>query len=242
MSIELFFAKGYSAPAYRPGEEAALLMEGQWSPSSVDFAAAAKNSGGGTGVGTLDEIIDEIGKKSAGSIDELGIIAHANQNFFSLSGTVLSNGPNLPNVTFSKTGMVDADRLKDRKSKIDAVQDRFAKGARIVLYGCHSGLDDALLQAMAKSFGVCVYGFSIEIGFLIQWNTSTKAVTSRGKTFLADDRVAAGLEKPTTLAQDDIHKLTPDKKSSADCPGYKTKTSSTTPAPTASVGSGGRSK
>jgi hypothetical protein len=243
MSLELFYAKSYPAPQYGPGAEVALVKAGQWSPSSRDFEATAKNSGGGTGVGTLDDIIAEIGKKKVGSIDELGIIAHANASFFSLSGSVLTSGPNLPNVTFSKAGMVDAAGLQNKQSKIDAVKDRFAKGAQIVLYGCHAGLDDALLQALAKAFGVCVYGFSHEVAYLIQWNTSNNVVISRGKTFIdASGFVAAGLATPASIAQNDIRNLTPDKKSSASCPDYKTKTSSTTPTSTASGGSGGGAK
>jgi hypothetical protein len=239
MSLELFFAKAYPAPPYGPGAEVALVMAGKWSPASRDFEASATNSGGGTGVGTLDDIIAEIGKKKVGSIDELGIIAHSNSSFFSLSGTVLTTGPDLPNVTFSKAGMVDATGLQGKQAQIDAVKDRFAKGAQIVLYGCHAGLDDALLQALAKAFGVCVYGFSHEVAYLVEWNLKSNVVISRGKTFIdASGMVAAGLTKPASVAQSDIHQLTPDKKSSTSCPAYKTKTSATTPTAGASGGSG----
>src|SRR3954454_17314647 len=235
MSLELFYAKSYAAPAYGPGAEVALVKAAKWSPSSRDFEATAKNSGGGTGVGTLDDIIAEIGKKPVGSIDELGIIAHSNASYFSLSGTVLTSGPNLPNVTFTQAGMVDAAGLQGKQTKIDAVKDRFAKNAQVVLYACHAGLDHALIQAMAKSFGVCVYGFSDEVAYLIEWNTSNNSIISRGKTFIdSSGQVAAGLTSPASLAQSDIRKLTPGKKSSPGCPDYKTKTSSTTSTPAAS--------
>jgi hypothetical protein len=243
MSLELFYAKSYPAPQYAAGAEVALVKAQQWSPSSLDFQYTATNSGGGTGVSTLDDIITEIGKKKVGSIDELGIIAHANSSYFSLAGTVLTSGPDLPNVTFSPTGKVDTAGLQAKQSKIDAIKDRFAKGAQIVLYGCHAGLDDSLLQALAKAFGVCVYGFSNEVSYLIQWNTANNQITSRGKTFIdASGMVAAGLATPASIAQNDIHQLTPDKKSSTSCPAYKTKTSSTTPVSTASGGSGSGSK
>jgi hypothetical protein len=240
MSLELFFAKSYPAPPYGPGAEVALAMAGKWSPASQDFAATATRSGGGTGGGTLDDILAAIGKKSVGSIDELGIIAHANSSFFALAGTVLTTGPNLPDVTFAKGSLVDAAGLQGKQAPIDAVKDRFAKGAQIVLYGCHAGLDDALLQALANAFGVCVYGFSHEVAYLIEWNLSSNVVISRGKTFIdASGMVAAGLATPASVAQNDIHRLTPDKQSSASCPGYQTKTSATTSAAGARGGSGG---
>jgi hypothetical protein len=238
MSVELFYANGYPQPAYAPGAEAKMAEDEHWSPSSLDWEWTAKLSGGGTAVVSLDEIITQIGKKPVGSIDELGIIAHANSTYFSLSGTVLISGPTLPNVKFGKDGMVDAAGLTAKQSKIDAVKDRFAKGAQIVLYACHAGLDDSLLQAVAQSFGVCVYGFSNEIGILIQWNPRTNVVISRGKSFINDGSIAAGLTRLTDVARDNIHTLSPDKKSSKDCPAYRTKTSSST----TGGGSGGGSK
>jgi hypothetical protein len=243
MALELFFAKSYPAPPYGPGAEVALAMAGNWSPASQDFAATATRSGGGTGVGTLDDILAAIGKKSVGSLDELGIIAHAHASFFALAGTVLTSGPHLPDVTFARGSLVDAAGLQGKQAPIDAVKGRFARGAPIVRYGCHAGLDDALLQALARAFGVCVYGFAHAVAYLLEWNLSSQVVLARGKTFLdASGMVAAGLATPGSVARNDIHQLTPDKQSSASCPGYQTKTAATTSAAGASGGSGGGPK
>ncbi len=46
---------------------------------------------------------------------------------------------------------------------VEDVRKKFADGAMIVLYLCHSGQDSAFLKQIAGFFGVTVIGFSDEI-------------------------------------------------------------------------------
>lgn len=232
MSLELFFASGYTHPQYgSDGNEVDLIKAQKWSPSSRDLEAAATNSGGGTGIASLAELITAIGKKKPGTIDELGIITHASSSYFSLTGKVFTSGAKLPDVFLTDAGRVDVDTLRGMKGRIDAVKDRFAAKAQIVLYACHSGLDDSLLDAMAQAFGVCVYGFSQEVSYLVQWTEPGKRIISRGKTYIDwTGGVATGMIRPSTLAEQDIHVLSPDRKSSSKCADYLLKTEFSDPA------------
>ncbi len=224
---DLVYGSAYKNP-YKSGAddgpETRSAEAKTWYPSSIDFAATASGSGGGTGAASFDDLISTIGSKGAGSISSLGIIGHASTDLISLSGTITVNPMN---VTFTGAGVIDSTGIKSRLPAITAVRDRFAAGAKIILYGCHAGIADSLMAALSGAFQVCVHGFSDEVWWCISWDAATRKINSRGRTFVdSAGLMGSGLLKPTCLGDfnADIGKLTPDKK---DCSGVVS-----TPAPT----------
>src|SRR5262249_36509684 len=88
---ELIYGSGYANPHKSEAAEAQASQNGTWFPSSVDFAATAQLSGGGTGTSTLKNLLSTIGGKAVGSIQNLDLIGHANADLFALGGTITAN-------------------------------------------------------------------------------------------------------------------------------------------------------
>ena len=178
--MALIIASGY-ANAYGgdAGEIAAAdPKNNQWFPTTIDFRATAARSGGTGEAASLEDVIGLIAKEKPGAIQSLGLVGHANQRVFSMAGKVTSYPSN---VAFFDAGIIDPDSLAKNSAKIQAVQDRFAKDARIVLYACHAGAGKDLLDAVSNAFGVCALGFTTEIVWCFSHNG--RKITSRGRTF-----------------------------------------------------------
>jgi hypothetical protein len=171
----------------------------------VDFAETARLSGGGTGAKTFDELLSAVSAKGAGSVKQLGIIAHANADAIALAGAITSNS-----VSANADATIDSDMLTKRAADIAKVKDRFAADGRITLYGCNSGASGTPLAALSTAFGVCAEGFKDEITWCLRWRTPSKSIVSRGKT---------AINPPTmdceTDFNDSVLRLTPDTKSCA---------------------------
>jgi hypothetical protein len=182
-----------------------------WYPASIDFKATATNSGGGDAIKSFDALLTWIGKKSAGSITELGLIGHANSSNFGLSGTITTNPKD---VTFTADGLINSGTLSTKMSKIMSVRDRFAANAKIILYGCHAGTGKSLLEDISNAFGVCVKGFTDEILWCITWSTPSRTINSRGRIFVEKannpDPLAGLIKTPCTSFYTSLSSLTPD--------------------------------
>ena len=133
--------------------------------------AAARNSGGGSGSATFDALLRELRSRAAESVTELGLLGHANATEFALAGTIK---PGDNNVFFAADATIDASTLAAKAADIRAIRGRFAKDAKLILYGCHSGVHSDFLEALSVAFGICVEGFSDEITYCIQWNEKTR--------------------------------------------------------------------
>ncbi|HEY2860140.1 MAG TPA: DUF4157 domain-containing protein [Terracidiphilus sp.] len=213
---DLIYGSDYKSPYSKDDAETKSSEAGTWYPSTVDFTATASGSGGGSGSATFDDLIKAIAAKGKGSITSLGIIGHATTDLISLSGTITVNPAN---VTFTGGGVIDSVGIKAKMADITAVRDRFAAGAKIILYGCHAGIGNSLMTQLSNAFQVCVEGFSDEVWWCISWNLPSRKIISRGRTYVdTSGMMAAGLTPKDCQKtfNADIGQLKPDKK---DCSG-----------------------
>jgi len=226
---DLIYGSDYKSPYKTDDAETRSAEAKTWYPSTVDFAATASGSGGGTGAPSFDDLIKTIAAKGKGSISSLGIIGHATTDLISLSGTITVNPMN---VTFTGAGVIDSAGIKSRMSAITPVRDRFATGAKIILYGCHAGIGNSLLADLSSAFQVCVHGFSDEVWWCINWDMPARTINSRGRTWVdSAGLMAGGLLTPSCLKDfnADIGQLKPDKKDCSGVPGGPTPTPKATP-------------
>jgi Domain of unknown function (DUF4157) len=211
---DMIYAGAYKSPYGGDPAEIASATAKTWYPSTVDFAATTATSGGGSGASSFDDLIKWIASQSKGAIAKLGLVGHASASVFGLSGDVTVSPMD---VTFTAPGQISTTTIAAKLSSITPVRDRFASGAKIILYGCHAGVGTPLLAALSNAFGVCVEGFSDEIWWCIHW-TGAK-IDSRGRTWMdTAGLMGAGLLVPDCLTtfDADISKLKPDK---SDCSG-----------------------
>jgi hypothetical protein len=214
---DLIAAGGYKRPYKSDDAEIASAKAGTWYPASNDFSQTLTGSGGGSSAGTFDDLIKWISNQSTGSISTLGLVGHASTDIFGLSGTVTVNPAD---VTFTAPGEISTSTIATKLANITPVRDRFAKGAKIILYGCHAGVGDALMDALSNAFQVCVEGFSDQIWWCIHWTGNQ--IDSRGRTWMdTAGLMASGLLKPDCLTtfDADIRKLKPDKSKCTGVPG-----------------------
>jgi hypothetical protein len=222
--MPLIIAGGYTATYGGDAGEIALAIDHKWFPTTIDFRETAAHSGGTGEASTFAKVIDLIAKEDAGSISDLGLVGHANNTTFSMSGRVTSDPAN---VVFTKEGMIHPVSIKDNLTKITALRDRFAKNGTITLYACDAGVGKDLIDSLSDAFQVCVRGFSNEIFWCFTFREKDKKIISRGKTWYD----STGLGKPPDCEsfQTDIRQLSTDQKS---CTGVPKQ------APAAGVGSG----
>ena len=158
---ETYYGGGYKQRAFASLD--AEIAAGQkkpteWHPATPDMAATAAGSGGGESVSTLDELLTKLEAKGKGSVTRLNLIGHSNSSVFSFGGTITKD-----DVEFSPDASIYEEELTKNAKRIAALRDRFAEGAKIVLYSCDAGTGQALLDAVGSAFGVCVEGFTSQI-------------------------------------------------------------------------------
>jgi hypothetical protein len=182
MAKVVIWASGFRWPYHTESEEIKSYLDGAWSPSSKDFKAAAERSGDvAFGAATIAELLKGLAKQKAGSITQLGIIGHSNDEEFGLAGDIITTKPMAPNVTFKPTGAIDADVLKANSAAIARVNDRFADDATLTLFSCHAG-SSSFLVSWADAFNVqIVEGFAEEIQTNFSYSSNKLHVTSRGR-------------------------------------------------------------
>ena len=209
--MDLIIASGYPSPYRNINEELAASDADNWFPTTVDFRATAVHSGGGGEAATFEQLLSVIAKKKKGSIRELGLVGHANQDAFVLGGSI-DHG----RITTTAKAIIDPDTLKANLAKIKTVRDRFATKditpPSITLFACDVGSGDTLLEELSKAFEVTARGFQREIWWCFM---PGKSGAVRGRTWY--DSVGAGLHPKCNSAQfsPDIRTWTPEKKSYA---------------------------
>jgi hypothetical protein len=176
--MELVIASGYANTYGGDAAEFALSKEkGHWFPTTTDFRVTAAHSNGTGEAKTFAELLKWIDAKKVGSIDGLGIVGHASPTVFSLAGKVTS----YPfNVNFFDSGIISPDTVNDNLAKIQSLQNRFAKDARMVLFSCSFGANGSVLEALSKAFGVCVEGYKNEMVWCLSMSGKN---LQRGRTF-----------------------------------------------------------
>jgi hypothetical protein len=212
LSMDLIIASGYPNPHSNTRDELAAANADNWFPTTDDFRATAMHSGGAAGAATFEELLNVIAKKKKGSIRELGLVGHANQEAFVLAGRI-DHG----RITTNSKAVVQPSTIQDNLEKIKAVRDRFAtqdiRPPSITLFACDAGSGDALLEELSKAFQVTVRGFEREIWWCFM--TTSKGGAIRGRTWY--DSVGAGLHPKCHSPQfsPDIRVWQPEKKSFA---------------------------
>jgi Domain of unknown function (DUF4157) len=220
---ELIYGSGYPRPYANDAAEVIDAEQGTWFPSSVDMSATTRNSGGGSGKATFKALLSSIETRAVGSITQLGIIGHSSSTDFGLSGTIGGG-----NVAFTNGGLINTTSLAREASTIANLRNRFATGAKIVLFGCHAGAGRPLLDAISQAFGVCVKGFTGEITWCFTWNSVTKAIQTRGKVWVVNPNDPLPVRPGCSQFGQDINTLTPDQES---CVGVVPNAPAPTPAP-----------
>ena len=133
----------------------------KWSPGTADFAAAGITSGGSSAASDVAAMIKVIGSQGVESIDELGIIGHANQDVLALSGTIKCDDVHFTN---NAALIGDLPVFIAAIGQIRAVQDRLARDAKVILMGCNAGSGgEALLRVVSHAFLRTAVGFKEEI-------------------------------------------------------------------------------
>jgi hypothetical protein len=194
---ETYFGGGYKQRAFASLDAeiaAAAKKPTEWHPATPDMAATAAGSGGGEGVSTFDELLTKLEAKGKGSIKILNLIGHSNSSVFSLGGTITKD-----NVDFKPEASIESDSLSKNTARIAALRDRFAEGAKIVLYSCDAGSGQGLLDAIGTAFGVCVEGFTTQIWWCL---TKTKDGTAdRGRVWAQNPFDVLSPDTPTDCKQ-----------------------------------------
>ena len=216
---EMYYGGGYKQRAYATlADEIASGRKtpSEWHPATRDMAATAAGSGGGEPVSTLDDLLKKIESKAPGSITRLNLIGHSNRSVFSFGGTITKD-----NVEFFANAALYADALAEQKDRIAALRDRFASGAKIVLYSCDAGSGQALLDAVADAFGVCVEGFTSEIWWCL--GSDGKGNAQRGRVWAVNpnDPIPADVPKSCDGFSTDVTTLVSGAKAKA-CGAKKT--------------------
>jgi hypothetical protein len=212
LAMDLIIASGYPYPYRSLTEELEAAHADNWFPTTVDFRATAVHSGGAGEAATFAQLLDVIAKKKPGSIRELGIVGHANQDVFVLGGRI-DHGTIATNAA---TAVIGPDSIRANMDKIKSVRNRFAlqdiKVPSITLFACDAGSGDTLLDEMSKAFQVTVRGFEREIWWCFM---VAKGAAVRGRTWY--DGVGAGLHPKCDSSQfsPDIRTWIPGKQSYA---------------------------
>jgi hypothetical protein len=212
--MDLIISSGYPTPYRTVAEElkAAQADPSDWYPMTPDFRATAVHSGGADEAASFDQLLKIIEKKKPGSISELGIVGHASQSAFSLSGTKVTG-----NIRFDPNGLIHPDTLQDKLAKISTLRDRFKNDDKgnppsITLFACDAGSGDELLKAVSSAFQVTARGFQHEIWWCFM---VVKGAAVRGRTWY--DGVGMGVHPQCDGDQFtvDIRQWKPDKQKPA---------------------------
>lgn len=207
--VQLIIASGYAYPYRNVTAEFKASLANAWFPSTIDFRATAGHSGGAKEAGSFDELLKVIGKMPERSVKDLGLVGHANQQTFALSGKLQGDS-----IIFDMPGMIHKITIQQKMEQIKAIRNRFVKvDASITLYACDAGADPGLLEEMSKAFEVLVRGFKNEIWWCFTGSRSGGVV--RGRTWY--DGVGAGLHPDCDSASfsPDVRVWVPENKSFA---------------------------
>ena len=155
-----------------------------WHPTIRDFEAVAKADSGGSPhtykIKNVKEMLTRIVSAPDENILALSIITHATRGLIGLSGSVSADGhvtigggdgPTLnargiDQYVVDKGGVLNnwstgSKETEGRKLR-DLARKKFHPNAMIIVYGCNSGktaLDYLILQCVARTFNVMVFGF-----------------------------------------------------------------------------------
>ena len=174
-AVDLTIAGGYPYPYRNSAAELAAANAGRLVSGHRRLPGDCQSFRRGQGGIDLDQLLNLIGKQPEGSIRELGLVGHANEEAFVLGGRISGSV-----IHSTREAIIHGVSIKENMAKIEAVRDRFAtqdiKPPSITLFACDAGAADTLLDALSKAFHVTVRGFKHEIWWCFMGST-------RGRTF-----------------------------------------------------------
>lgn len=179
----------------------------EWSPSTDDFQAMGESSGGSYPASTVAELAQIIDRQPIGSIQELRIIGHSNQEQFAVGGRILPQ-----NVKFQSDSIIGRNsEFVSLIPRFQMLANRFAQNARITLLGCNSGgLPETggrrLVDFVSCATLLPVHGYFHMIDYYRRSGhvNGALAVTPRGMARYASD--GRPPEPPASRNLDDITK------------------------------------
>lgn len=216
---ELYYGGGYPQVPYKNAAAELKAASGtdpnkRWHPATLDMAATAAGSGGGQPVSTVDALLAAIEAASPGSISRLNLVGHSDHRAFSFGGTITAE-----TVRFSESATLYTKSLADRAARIAKLKDRFASGAKIVLYSCNAGVGSGLLDQLSQAFGVCVEGFGTEVWWCISLDAKGQLIRGRTWAEIPNDPLP-GQRPDCAQFASDVTTLTP---GASSCVGAKAK-------------------
>lgn len=144
----------------------------EWTPTSVDFAAAGIGSGtGSSAASTVAGMLKVIAAQPVESIEELRVIGHGNGQALALAGTATCD-----NVNFDVEPAVlgDSATFNAAIPECRTVQDRFTRDAKVILMGCNGGSGSGeLLSRLSHAFLRRVEGFREEVEYTFDYGPTT---------------------------------------------------------------------
>jgi len=172
-------------------------------------------------INALFRQLGEIGRNHPRTISRLNFFAHgADDGTIWVSGKVTNDNVDFVDSKFSlsnqnmldaedtnrvydplkKAPLTAAEKAKSMKEDITItdVRQAFAADATVVVYACHSAVDDEYLGKLGKLFGSRIQGFKKMTVWNLKWNDKNQITERR-----------FGLEDSPTLVND-FHQLTPD--------------------------------
>jgi hypothetical protein len=175
-------------PPITDADEINKLNSNLWSPGTKDFVAVVNSSPGNPTASTANDFgafLGAIVMSAKGSITRINLITHANKDLIAFGGKLISTATLIRDVQLnvnppgSNLVSLDVQSIKalaqpgvsfqlpnnQKQFFIADIRDKFASGATIVLYACHSGLLTTFIQDIAKFFQTKVVGFTTEIAF-----------------------------------------------------------------------------
>jgi hypothetical protein len=177
----LVHASGFKRPSYyrtdadelRCGKEKVVggNPDCHWSPSSVDLEPLGRSSGGSSPAATIADLLSIIRRQSTGSIEELRILGHSNEDYFALGGEIVPD-----NVKFDEPTMLgQSASFISAMPRFRELFDRFAPHAQLTLVGCGSGgTGGTLLDLVSRTLVLRVAGFKKPIQYAIDGVPSLK--------------------------------------------------------------------
>jgi peptidoglycan hydrolase-like protein with peptidoglycan-binding domain len=198
------------SPSVTDDELIEMANANHWDPATDDFGAVP----GGTVfvTPTFGEMLGAIFKQPEGSIRRLNLFTHGNPDLIGFSGRLQKRSNNRPDVFLNENGpndnltAMDVEGMNNLNKPgvfftlpgvkqvitVEQIRRRFAEGAMIVLYACHSGLLKSFIKSIATFFGVKVVGFTATVLYFPPNQDFPHHFIRRGmKVGLQGDAVAA---------------------------------------------------
>jgi hypothetical protein len=180
-------------------DEQALIAQGKWSPSTVDFVAVAEagpRKGTTISCANVGDFLGALQAEPAGSLSRVVIVSHSTDGVLGFGGGIAADGT-VSIKSYKRGGnplaggiTTDAiyDLAESHQPMLDEVKTRWGEGGgEIVFFSCNTGegVSLALMREFATLIGAKPKGYSYSIGYCLEhgrgYTTRTWYETVEGK-------------------------------------------------------------